>query len=102
MRFGADRGVILLREQKTERWRPLAVKTDRPGIAISRTLVNRAVAERRPLLFHDALGEVSFVGARSIMPMNGIPNCVGGMLAAVSSRSSLPSPGNWDKWLASA
>ncbi|MBW2276971.1 MAG: sigma 54-interacting transcriptional regulator [Deltaproteobacteria bacterium] len=65
--FGADRGVILLREPQTDRWRPLAVKTDRPGIAISRTLLDRATAERRALLFHDALGEVSFVGARSIV-----------------------------------
>jgi len=66
-RFGADRGLVLLRERKTGRWRPLAVRTERPGVAISRTLVERAAAERRALLFHDALGEVSFVGARSIV-----------------------------------
>jgi len=65
--FGADRGVVLLREPRSEGWRPLAVKTDRPGLAVSRTLIDRAASERRPLLFHDALGEVSFAGARSIV-----------------------------------
>jgi DNA-binding NtrC family response regulator len=56
-----------LRQGKTQRWRPLVVRTDRPGAAISRTLVERAATERRALLFHDALGEVSFVGAQSII-----------------------------------
>jgi transcriptional regulator with GAF, ATPase, and Fis domain len=65
--FRADRGLVLLREPKTARLRPLAVRTDRPGVAVSRTLVEQAAAEGRSLLFHDALGEVSFVGARSIV-----------------------------------
>jgi transcriptional regulator with GAF, ATPase, and Fis domain len=65
--FGADRGFALLRDKDGDRLRPLAVRTERSGIAISRTLVDRVVREGRPLLFHDALGEISFVGARSII-----------------------------------
>jgi transcriptional regulator with GAF, ATPase, and Fis domain len=65
--FGADRGFVLKRDPAGGKLRPLAVRTESPGVAVSRTLVERAVAQRRPLLFHDALGEVSFVGARSIV-----------------------------------
>ncbi len=64
--FSADRGFILTREPSGALI-PRAVVSDRGTAAVSRSLVERAFASRGPLLFHNALENVSFVGSRSVV-----------------------------------
>lgn len=64
--FGADRGVILTREA-SGMLIPRAVVSDKPSIAVSRTLIERAFSAKGPLLFSDAVDNLSFEGAKSIL-----------------------------------
>jgi transcriptional regulator with GAF, ATPase, and Fis domain len=63
---GAQRGFVARLDPRAG-WRPLVVHADGPAIAISATVLERAVAERRPFLVTDALAEVGFSAARSVL-----------------------------------
>jgi transcriptional regulator with GAF, ATPase, and Fis domain len=66
--FSADRGYILTRD-KSGALTPRAVVSDKTTAALSRTLIDRTFSTKKPLLFHNAIDNVSFVGARSIMEL---------------------------------
>lgn len=65
--FGADRGFILLKDRNRDRFRPAAIKSEKSSIALSQTLLDRVVRDKKPLLVQNAVENVSFVNAKSII-----------------------------------
>ncbi len=65
--FSADRGYILSYDSKIRKCRPLVIITEKENMALSSTLLDMAVAEKRPLLVHDALEDISFAEGKSIL-----------------------------------
>ncbi len=65
--FDADRGFILLKDARSRKLKPAAIRANKSSIALSRTLMERAVESKNPILVHNALEDVSFVGSRSIV-----------------------------------
>ncbi len=64
---GADRGFILMKTRRRGTFRPLAVRTDKKAVALSRALVDRVLESRQPLLLDNALDDVSFQGSKSLV-----------------------------------
>ena len=65
--FDAHRGFILGVDARAGALKPLVIRSDREALAVSKTLIERVVRDRAPLLVEDALEDVSFVGARSVI-----------------------------------
>ncbi len=65
--FGADRGFVLLHSERTGRLTPAVIRTEREAVAISRSLVDHALRERVPVLVSDAIEDVTFEGAKSVV-----------------------------------
>ena len=65
--FGGHRGFILGVDPQRGSLKPLVIRSDKAAVAMSTTLLERVVRDRTPLLFEDALEDVSFVGARSVV-----------------------------------
>ena len=65
--FGADRGFVLLRSGRSGRLTPAVIRTEREAVAISRSLVEHTVRERLPVLVPDAIEDVTFEGAKSVI-----------------------------------
>ncbi len=65
--FEADRGFVLLHSERTGRLMPAVIRTEREAVAISRSLVDYALRERVPVLVTDAIEDVTFEGAKSVI-----------------------------------
>ena len=65
--FDADRGFVLLRNERSGRLTPAVIRTEKEAVAISRSLVEHAVRERVPVLVPDAIEDVTFEGAKSVI-----------------------------------
>ncbi len=65
--FEADRGFVLLRSGRSGRLTPVVIRTERDAVAISRALVDHALATREPVLVPDAIEDVTFEGSRSVI-----------------------------------
>jgi transcriptional regulator with GAF, ATPase, and Fis domain len=65
--FGADRGFVLLHSERTGRLTPAVIRTEREAVAISRSLVDHALRERVPVLVSDAIEDLTFEGAKSVV-----------------------------------
>ncbi len=65
--FDADRGFILLRKRGSDDFVPAAVRTDRAAVAVSKSIMQKAIDAKAPILVRNALEDVSFVGAKSVI-----------------------------------
>lgn len=67
---GADRGCILLKDRATGEMIPRAIKLRRPGddesVKLSRTIVNKVLAEKAGILSADASSDARFQASESI------------------------------------
>jgi Nif-specific regulatory protein len=62
---GAERGFIARRGARG--WEPLAIHTGGRLLVVSHTLLDEVASARAPVLVHDALDDVRFAGARSVV-----------------------------------
>ena len=65
--FSADRGFVLSYRKSGYRFSPLVVRTEKNAIAISHTLLEKVLREKRPLLVHDALENLTFESGKSVV-----------------------------------
>ena len=65
--FSADRGLMLSYRKSGRRIRPLVVRTEKSAMAISHTLLKKAVKEKGPILIPDALENLSFQAGMSVV-----------------------------------
>jgi len=65
--FEADRGFVLLRSERSGRLTPAVIRTEREAVAISRSLVDYALGQCAPVLVSDAIEDLTFEGAKSVI-----------------------------------